>query len=90
MSKGLCFLVWYPHHSRNCASVFGMLPSVTTLRIGLGGNVPLSSSVNECTIPLVSSVRIGLASRVLLVQANTGSCVVGEPEWGGRSSAGAV
>jgi hypothetical protein len=26
----------------------------------------------------------------LLVQANTASCVVGEPEWGGRSSAGAV
>jgi len=48
------------------------------------------ASVADFTIPLVSSVRIGLASRVLLVQANTGSCVVGEPEWGGRSSAGAV
>jgi len=54
------------------------------------GDVLIRSSVADCTIPLVSSVRIGLASRVLLVQANTGSCVVGEPEWGGRSSAGAA
>ncbi len=48
------------------------------------------STVADSTIPLVSSVRIGLASRVLLVQANTVFCVVGEPEWGGRSSAGTV
>jgi hypothetical protein len=57
---------------------------------GLRGGVLVLSSVADFTIPLVSSVRIELANRVLLVQANTRSCVVGEPEWGGRSSAGAV
>ena len=68
-----------------------MLPTTMILMgAGLGRTVQVLSSVADCTIPLVSSVRIGLASRVLLVQANTGSCVVGEPEWGGRSSAGAV
>jgi hypothetical protein len=48
------------------------------------------ASVADLSITLVASVRIGLASRVLLVQANTGSCVVCKPEWGGRSSAGVV
>jgi hypothetical protein len=69
-----------------------MLPTaMILLRTGLGGwTVLVLSTVAESTIPLVFPVRIGLASRVLLVQANTGSCVVGEPEWGGRSSAGAV
>ncbi len=57
---------------------------------GTGGADLILASAKDFAIPLVSSVRIGLASRVLLVQANTGSCVVGEPEWGGRSSAGAV
>jgi hypothetical protein len=81
---------------RKSMSVVGMLP-ITMILLGTGlrvgrkpGAVPVSSSVADFTIPLVSSVRIGLASRVLLVQANAGSCVVGEPEWGGRSSAGAV
>jgi hypothetical protein len=82
-----------PCQARKSLSVAGMLPTAVILMgAGLGGAVPVSvsSSVADFTIPLVSSVRIGLASRVLLVQANTGSCVVGEPEWGGRSSAGAV
>ena len=72
------------------SSVTGMLPITLKYGWGLGGAVLNLASVADFTIPLVSSVRIGLASRVLLVQANTGSCVVGEPEWGGRSSAGAV
>ncbi len=71
--------------------VVGMLPIMmillgTGLRVGCKpGAVPVLSSVADFTIPLVSSVRIGLASRVLLVQANTGSCVIGEPEWGGQA-----
>ncbi len=78
-------------HARKSLSEIGMLPIPMILKgDGLRGAVLVSSSVADFTIPLVSSVRIGLASQVLLVQANTGSCVVGEPEWGGRSSAGAV
>ncbi len=46
-----------------------MLPTVQTLGESLGGSVPLLSSECDRTIPLVSSVRIGLASRVLLVQS---------------------
>ncbi len=42
---------------------------ILTLWIGLGGVVSSLSSVCDRTIPLVSSVRIGLASRVLLVQS---------------------
>ncbi len=78
-------------HARKSLFVRLMLPIAMILRgKGLGGAVPVLSSVADFTIPLVSSVRIGLASRILFVQANTGSFVVGEPEWGGRSSAGAV
>ncbi len=77
--------------ARKSLSVAGMLPTAIILKgAGLRRAVLVSSSVADFTIPLVSSVRIGLASRVLLVQANTGSCVVGEAEWGGRSSAGAM
>ena len=67
-----------------------MLPITLKYGWGLGGAVLNLASVADFTIPLVSSVRIGLASRVLLVQANTGSCVVGEPEWGGSLAQGSV
>ncbi len=58
--------------ARKSLSVAGMLPIPMILKgKGLIETVLLLSSVADFTIPLVSSVRIGLASRVLLVQANT-------------------
>ncbi len=65
-----------PCQARKLLSEAGMLPTATILlATGLlervwTGTVLVLSSVTESTIPLVSSVRIGLASRVLLVQAN--------------------
>ncbi len=61
-----------------------LLPIAMNLK-GTGGADLILASAKDFSIPLVSSVRIGLASRVLLVQANTGSCVVGEPAWVVRS-----
>jgi hypothetical protein len=74
-------------HSTKSGS-FGGIELIAKNLKATGGTVLILASVKDFAILLVSSIRIGLASRVLLVQANTGSCVVGEPAWVVKSKAG--